>query len=76
MTLSDEQILIDAEMLTREGLTYAALILFGTREAMGRFLAQSEVIFEYCSTDATGLAQQREEFREGFFPVMKSYGSL
>jgi ATP-dependent DNA helicase RecG len=67
LSLPTEQLLTDAELLTRDGLTNAALILFGTREALGRFLAQSEVIFEYRSTDATGPAQQREEFRQGFF---------
>ncbi|RLC09160.1 MAG: transcriptional regulator, partial [Deltaproteobacteria bacterium] len=51
--LSSEQLLLDAELLTREGITYAALILFGTKEALGRYLAQAEVIFEYRSSDAT-----------------------
>lgn len=76
MTLSAEQLLIDAELLTREGLTNAALILFGTRGALGRFLAQSEVIFEYRSTDATGPAQQREEFRQGFFSYYEKLWKL
>ncbi len=40
--LSSDQLLSDAELLTREGITYAALILFGTREALGRYLAQAE----------------------------------
>lgn len=46
---------------------YAALILFGTRKALGKYLAQAEVIFEYRSSDATGPAQQRIEYRQGFF---------
>lgn len=49
------------------GLTYAALILLGTRKALGRHLAQAEVIFEYRASDASGPAQQRKEFRQGFF---------
>jgi len=57
--LPAEQILSDAELLTRDGLTYAALILFGTREVLGRYLAQSEVVFEYRSSDATGPAQSQ-----------------
>lgn len=43
------------------------MVLFGTREALGRLLGQAEVIFEYRSTEASGPAQQREEFRQGFF---------
>ena len=66
-TLSHEQLLNDAEALVDGGITYAALILFGTHKALGRHLAQSEVIFEYRASDASGPAQQRKEFRQGFF---------
>jgi len=62
-----QQLLRDAELLLPGGLTYAALILFGTRAALGRFLAQAEVIFEYRSSDAAGPAAQRVEYRQGFF---------
>jgi ATP-dependent DNA helicase RecG len=65
--LSQEQLLNDVEALVDGQLTYAALILFGTRKALGKYLAQSEVIFEYRSSDASGPAQQRVEFRQGFF---------
>jgi ATP-dependent DNA helicase RecG len=41
--------------------------LFGTRKALGRHLAQAEVIFEYRASDASGPAQQRVELRQGFF---------
>jgi ATP-dependent DNA helicase RecG len=66
-TISPEQLLLDAELLTSNGITYAALILFGTKAALGRYLGQSEVIFEYRSTEASGPAQQRKEYRQGFF---------
>ena len=66
-TISQEQLLIDCEAITRDGITYAALILFGTREALGRLLGQCEVIFEYRSSAASGPAQYRREFRQGFF---------
>ncbi len=65
--LSQEQLLNDVEALVDGRLTYAALILFGDRKALGKSLAQSEVIFEYRSSDASGPAQQRVEFRQGFF---------
>lgn len=67
--LPQEQILRDAELWTDEGLTYACLILFGTRKALGKHLAQAEVIFEYRSSEAAGPAQQRKEYREGFFAL-------
>jgi len=62
-----EQLLSDAELMIGGKLTVAALILFGSREALGRHLAQSELIFEYRSSDASGPAQARKEFRQGFF---------
>lgn len=66
-SLSQRQLLHDAEILLDDGLTYAALILFGTRRALGKYLGQAEVVFEYRSSDASGPAQQRLEFRQGFF---------
>ncbi len=63
---SDEEILHNSELALDEGITYAALLLAGTREALGRFLAQAEVVFEYRSNESAGPAQDRAEFREGF----------
>ena len=66
-TLSPEQLLTDAEALVDGNVTHAALVLFGTRKALGRHLAQAEVIFEYRSSDVSGPSQKRVEFRQGFF---------
>jgi ATP-dependent DNA helicase RecG len=65
--LTDAQLLSDADLLVDDRLTHAALILFGTRAALGRHLAQAEVVFEYRFSEASGPAQDREEYREGFF---------
>lgn len=65
--ISEKQILRDIEVITDQGITYAALILFGTRKALGKHLAQAEVIFEYRSSDVTGPASHRIEYRQGFF---------
>lgn len=64
---SDVETLNNAELLINEQCTYAALILFGTHQALGRYLAQAEVVFEYRSSDASGPAAERVEYREGFF---------
>ncbi len=66
-SLSAEQLLRDCEAVTDEGITYAALVLFGKRKSLGKYLPQAEIIFEYRSSDASGPAGQREEFRVGFF---------
>ena len=60
------QLLSDAELADARGVTYAALVLLGKRASLGRHLAQSEVIFEYRSSEFAGPANQRIEFREGF----------
>lgn len=65
--LAADQLLRDAELLFPEGLTYAALILFGEPRALSKFLPQAEVIFEYRSSEAAGPAAQRIEYRRGFF---------
>lgn len=66
LSLSADRLLEDAE-LTRDGaLTYAALILLGSQRALGRYLAQAELVFEYRSDDASISYQQRLEFRQGF----------
>ena len=65
--LSTEQLLRDCEAVVNEGITYAAMVLFGKHSSLGRFLPQSETVFEYRSSEASGPAQQREEFRIGFF---------
>lgn len=66
-TVSDEQLLLDAELIVEGGVTFAALILLGTRSGLTRHLAQAELVFEYHSSEASGPAQQREEYRWGFF---------
>jgi ATP-dependent DNA helicase RecG len=66
---SDEETLVNSELMVDGKLTYASLILFGTRAALGRYLAQAEIVFEYRSTEASGPAANREELREGFFLI-------
>jgi ATP-dependent DNA helicase RecG len=66
-SLTIEQLLTDCEAVISDGVTYAALALFGKRTSLGKYLPQSEVVFEYRSSDASGPAAQREEFRVGFF---------
>ena len=65
--LSVEQILSDAELVAGGQVTYAALILFGSHAALGKHLAQAELVFEYRSSEASLSAQQRTEYRQGFF---------
>lgn len=65
--LTREQVVRDVEAVIGDGVTFAGLILFGTRQALGKHLGQAEFIFEYRPTMSTGPAQERKEFRQGFF---------
>lgn len=65
--LSAEQLLHDCAAVVDEGITYAALILFGKKEALDKYLPQAEMVFEYRQTNSSGPANHREEFRAGFF---------
>jgi len=66
-SLTIEQLLRDCDALTDDGVTYAALILFGKRKALIKHLPQAEIVFEYRSSEASGPAAQRVDFPEGFF---------
>lgn len=70
--LSPQQLLEDAELIQDGKLTLAALILAGTKAALGRYLAQAEVIFEYRSSESSLAHQQRVEYRQGFLEVLDS----
>jgi ATP-dependent DNA helicase RecG len=70
------QLLTDAELVTQDGITNAALILLGTRSALGRLIPQAEVVFEYRLTDASVPAQQRQEFRQGFLATLDELWKL
>ena len=65
-----ERLLADAELVYDGQVTYAGLILLGTRKALGRHLAQAEIVFEYRSSEAPGPAAERHEFRQGFLPAL------
>jgi ATP-dependent DNA helicase RecG len=64
---SDAELLRNAELQEGDAVLNAALVLFGTHAALGRHLAQAEIVFEYRSSEASGPAADRAEFREGFF---------
>lgn len=72
-----KQMLQDADLYVHaRGLTYAALILFGRREALMRLLPQAEVIYEYRESEASIAFDARHEFREGFLAVRAALWAL
>ena len=69
-SLSVAQLLSDAELVRDGKLTYAALILLGSKVAVSKYLAQAELIFEYRASEASIAYQQRLEYREGFLGIL------
>jgi ATP-dependent DNA helicase RecG len=65
-SITPRQLLEDAELLAGDKVTHAALVLLGTRPALGRRLAQAELVFEYRSSEPSIPFQQRIKFRSGF----------
>ena len=65
--LAEEQLLRDCGAIADDGVTYAALILFGKREAISKHIPHAEICFEYRSKESAGPAAQREDFQAGFF---------
>lgn len=63
---SDAQTLENAELTVGGQVTYAALILLGSPAALGRWLSQAELVFEYRASEASGPAADRVTYREGF----------
>jgi ATP-dependent DNA helicase RecG len=57
--LTIAQLLKDAGLITNEHITYAALVLFGTSQALDKYLPQAEVVFEYRSSESEIHAQDR-----------------
>ena len=74
--LPDEQLLRDAELVTDEGITHAALILLGTRQALGKCLGNAEVIYEYRLNESDVERASRRDFREGFLTFFDELWTL
>jgi ATP-dependent DNA helicase RecG len=69
LTIHVDQLLTDAELLVDGKLNYAALILLGKKESLGKFLPNAEIIFEYRSSETNISTQQREDYRTGFLAI-------
>jgi ATP-dependent DNA helicase RecG len=64
-----EEILRDAELSVDNKLTFAALILFGTKECLAKYLQTSEIILEYRSDETSIAAHKRFEYRSGYLVI-------
>lgn len=67
LTLPLPQLLSDLNLITDEGITYAALILLGKPDAIKKYLTQNNVIVEYRVTENQVRYSARQEFCEPLF---------
>jgi len=76
LTCSLEQLLSDAELLINHKLTYAAIILLGTKTALACYLPNAEIIFEYRNAQTDIRYQLRENFKIGFLGILEKLWDL
>ena len=69
LSLPVQQLLKDAELIYDAKVTYAALILLGKKYSLGKYLANSEIVFEYRSREGQIESGQRIDFRDAFFNI-------
>lgn len=67
LTLSEEQVLRDLELITENGITNAAILLVGTDRAIHRYMPHATVILEYRENEADIEFKQRTEYKECFY---------
>ena len=75
-TLPAKQLLSDCGIVEEDGITYAGLVLFGKATALRKYLPQAEIVFEYRSSESSGPAAYREEFRDAFFNIQDKIWDL
>lgn len=75
-TLSKQQLLHDCGAITDEGVTYAALILFGKNAAIIKYLPQAEIILSIVPPKRRVRQIREKSLRSASLPVMTACGSL
>lgn len=75
-TLSKEQLLHDCGAITDDGVTYAALILFGKNAAIIKYLPQAEIILSIVSPKRRVLPIKEKSLRSASLLAMIACGSL
>ena len=65
--LNTQQVLNDLNLITKEGITYAALILVGKEEALKRYLPNAYVNIEFRQTRNQTHFDKRETFLKPLF---------
>lgn len=76
LDLNNEQLLYDTELMVDGKINNAAIILLGKHETIGKFLPNSEIVFEYRDDENTIQTLQRKDFKEGFLLIYNKLWEL
>lgn len=69
LQLTTEQLLEATELVVHGKITYAALVLLGKRESLGKYLANAEIVYEFRTVETSIPSDTRKDFRSGFFAL-------
>lgn len=70
LTLSDEQVLSDLNLISGKKVTYAALILVGKEEKLREYLPQASVILEFRKSESLVPYTNRQEYGQPFYKMI------
>lgn len=71
LTLPKEQILSDLDLVTRDGVTNAAIILLGKKEFLNKIFPQAAVMLEYRNTESQITFDNRIKYDEPFYIMIE-----
>lgn len=70
LTLPDEQVLSDLQLIKENKVTYAALILVGKQDVLNAKLPQAAVFLEYRKSESLVPYTNRQEYRQPFYKMI------
>ena len=70
LTLSDEQVLSDLDLVKKGEVTYAALILVGQEKVLKEYLPQASVILEFRKTESLVPYTNRQVYCQPFYKMI------
>ena len=71
LTLPKEQLLSDLDLVTRDGVTNAAIILLGKKEFLNKIFPQAAVMLEYRNTESQITFDNRTKYDEPFYIMIE-----
>lgn len=71
LTLPKEQILSDLDLITKDGVTNAAIILLGKKDILKKIFPQAAVMLEYRNTESQITFDNRNKYDDPFYIMIE-----